>query len=160
MKADDKAHKYRNNIVLSRQTDCGWYTFSRHLDTLLGKTTWQKSLETNQWFSLWWQMTIRIACWLLMMIFLNDRMVFFLFEGRNRRNHYCGLDFGLILSCIYLLTTSHYTPQKFWICDQINCLEKRFKICHILYLREPKDAFFIACYFIFSPNECPRLCHS
>ena len=79
MKADYQVHIYRNNIVLSRQTDCGWYTFSRHLDTLLGKTTWQKSLETNQWFSLWWQMTIRIACWLLVtMIFLNDRMVFFL----------------------------------------------------------------------------------
>ena len=34
MKAHYQVHKYRN-IVLSRQSDCGWYTFSRRLDTLL-----------------------------------------------------------------------------------------------------------------------------
>ena len=41
----------------------------------MAKITW----NTNQWFSLWWQMTIRIgllALWWWWWFFLNDRMVF------------------------------------------------------------------------------------
>ena len=57
---------------------------------------------------------------------------------------------------------SVFTLQKFWICDEINCLEKRFKICHILYTYTKIQSclfwFFISCYFIFPPNECPGLC--
>ena len=43
---------------------------------------------------------------------------------------------------------------------QLNPLEKCFKICYILCIRKPMYffSFFISCYFIFSPNECPGLC--
>ena len=33
------------------------------------------------------------------------------------------------------------TLQKFGMCDEINCLEKYFKICHILYIKKPNVAF-------------------
>ena len=45
--------------------------------------------------------------------------------------------------CPELLCASYLTLQKFGMWDQINCQEKRFKICHILYIRKPKVTFSI-----------------
>ena len=51
------------------------------------------------------------------------------------------------------------TPPNFRVCARRKVPAKRFKICHILYIRKPKVAFsvFISGYFIFLPNECPGL---
>ena len=54
-----------------------------------------------------------------------------------------------------------HTLQKFGMWDQINCLEKCFKMCHIFTIyKNPKllFPFFISCYFVFPSNECPGLC--
>ena len=42
------------------------------------------------------------------------------------------------------------TLQKFGMCGEINCLEKCFKICHILYIRKPKVALPIF-HFVLGP---------
>ena len=65
-------------------------------------------------------------------------------------------------------TTSQHSSKKVWLVlatlqkkevyDWWNDPAKRFKICHILYIRKPKVAFFISCNFAFFPNECPGLC--
>ena len=38
------------------------------------------------------------------------------------------------------LDTTYPTPPNFRVCAQLNALEKRFKIWHILYIRKPKVA--------------------
>ena len=55
-------------------------------------------------------------------------------------------------------TVCHVTLQKWEVYAWWNDLVKRFKICHILYMRKPKVAFFISCYFLLYPNKCPGLC--
>ena len=65
-----------------------------------------------------------------------------------------------IIGCIPLLSRL-LTIQKFGMRDVINCLEKRFKICHIyIPIRKPKVAFFVfhfvLLYFFPYPNECLR----
>ena len=59
-----------------------------------------------------------------------------------------------------LLVGKRYTLQKFGMYGEINCLEKRFKISHILHIRKPKVSFFIFHFVIlyFFPNESPGLC--
>ena len=42
------------------------------------------------------------------------------------------------------------TPPNFRVCAQQKVPAKCFKLCHILYIRKPKVAFFILCYLIFS----------
>ena len=47
---------------------------------------------------------------------------------------------------------TNITIQKFGICLEINCLKKRFKICHILFIQNPKLAdsiFHFVGFFIF-----------
>ena len=59
--------------------------------------------------------------------------------------------FGRLLLAIPLLrmirastveTVSYFTLQKFGMCDEINCLEKGFKICHILCNTKTQSCFF------------------
>ena len=67
--------------------------------------------------------------------------------------------FGRLLLAIPLLrmirastveTVSYFTLQKFGMCDEINCLEKCFNICHNLYIRKPKVAFSVF-HFVLGP---------
>ena len=77
--------------------------------------------------------------------------------GPKGEGAYCGVE--KIISNKYFSLWA-YTLQKIRMCDQINCLEKCFKICHIQYIWNPKVAFsfihFVLLYFF--PNECPGLC--
>ena len=57
-----------------------------------------------------------------------------------------------------LIAEAQCTPPNFRDCARRKVLVKRFKICHILYIRKPKVALSISCYFMFFPNECPGLC--
>ena len=43
-------------------------------------------------------------------------------------------NFMMMEEAVLCLAYSRYTNQKFGMCHQINCLEKSFKICHILYI--------------------------
>ena len=45
------------------------------------------------------------------------------------------------------LDRSSYTLQKFGMCGEIYCLEKRFKICHILYIVSFFVFHFVLLYF-------------
>ena len=65
---------------------------------------------------------------------------------RVRNYTYNFLDPALVGQGILIMDI---TLQKFGTWGQINCLDKRIKICHILYTKT-KVAFFISCYFIFS----------
>ena len=57
---------------------------------------------------------------------------------------------------------TNITIQKFGICLEINCLKKSFKICHILFIQNPKldnSIFhFVGFLYLFTINECPGLC--
>ena len=46
------------------------------------------------------------------------------------------------------------------VCARWKVPAKRFKICHILYIRRPKVAFFVFHFVLLYilPNECPGLC--
>ena len=50
----------------------------------------------------------------------------------------------------FTLVWIHVTLQRFEMDGEINCLKKRFKICHILYIRKPKVALSIF-HFVLGP---------
>ena len=64
------------------------------------------------------------------------------------------MNFGLcIVGKIRKKGKQHCTPPNFRVCARRKVPAKCCKIWHILYIRKPKVAFSVLCYFIILPNE-------
>ena len=46
---------------------------------------------------------------------------------------------GVLLPSMHYIFSNKNTLQKFGMYGEINCLKKRFKICHILYIRKVEN---------------------